>query len=272
MNRGHDVVDEGDSEARAVIEAQAAQWVIRLGGDPLSPTEQVVLERWLAEDLQHRAAFEAAQSVWTKLDRLRLAPEARVPEFMPSRVTGTAGRRWLLRGVITLGGTAMLSVGLLWFGDPLTMIRADHRTGIGEVRTVLLEDGSSVELAPASAIAVDFDANARHVTLLSGTASFAAVPREKAGGRPFVVAADTGEARALGTRYVVEHLPDAVRVTVAEHDVAVSAPTAGGEARRAVVSPGQQIRYDAAGLGAVTAADPVRAEAWRRVPLTSTSV
>lgn len=253
------MVDEEGSGANAGIEAQAAQWVVRLGGDPLTPDEQAIFQHWLAGSAHHRAAFDAAQSAWTELDRLRPAREA----FL-AKVAAPAWQRWLPRGAIALGGTAMLSLGLLWFGDPLTMIRADHRTGIGEVRTVLLEDGSRVELAPASAIAVDFDENGRRVTLLAGAASFAAIPRDLAGGRSFVVAADNGEARALGTRYVVERLPDGVRVTVAEHDVAVSLPKVEDEATRAIVTPGHQVRYDATGLGAVTAADPVQVEAWRR--------
>ncbi len=258
------VDDEAVDGEGADTDARAARWVVRIHGDPLTPDEQAAFERWLAAGPHHRAAFDAAQSAWLELDRLRLMPGAlaEAPE-MPV-LAESMWHRWVPRGAIALGGSAILSLGLLWFGDPLTMLRADHRTGVGEVRTVLLEDGSRVALAPASAISVDFDENGRRITLLSGAASFEAVSREAAGGRAFVVAADKGEARALGTRYVVERLPDAVRVTVAEHDVEVSVPASEGGASRSVITPGHQVRYDAAGLGAVTTANPAQVEAWRR--------
>nr|WP_255696789.1 FecR domain-containing protein [Sandaracinobacteroides sayramensis] len=144
------------------------------------------------------------------------------------------------------------------------MLRADHRTDIGEVRTIALDDGSRVDLGPATAIAVHFDGSERRIALLSGVASFTAAPRAAAGGRPFVVEAANGESRALGTRFIVNHLPHAVRVTVAEHDVDVSARAASGRAARAILQPGRQVRYDANGLGPVSGVDPGQAEAWRR--------
>ncbi|BAV65347.1 hypothetical protein SCLO_1023070 [Sphingobium cloacae] len=151
-----------------------------------------------------------------------------------------------------------------WFGDPLTILRADHRTDIGEVRTVALEDGSRVNLGPATAIAVHFDGRERRVELLSGVALFAPTPKAMAGGRPFVVEAANGEARALGTRFSVDRLPDAVRVAVAQHDVDVAAHAASGETAHAVLSPGRQVRYDANGLGSVAGVEVEQAEAWRR--------
>lgn len=249
------------------MEAAAADWIIRLGGAPLAPGEQARLDAWLAANPRHRAAFDYARSTWAGLDLLKADPGPLRVDMTPApgpAVHVAPSRRWGRIGSVTAGALVAFGFGAFWFGDPVTMLRADHRTGIGEVSTIALDDGSRVDLGPATAIAVHFDGSERRVELISGVASFAPTPKAAAGGRPFVVEAANGEARALGTRFIVDRLADAVRVAVAEHDVDVSARATSGNAAHAVLSPGRQVRYDARGLGAVSRVDVGQAEAWRR--------
>lgn len=265
-----------DREDGDAVERAAADWIIRLGGPPLAPDEGARLDAWLAQSSRHRAAFAHARSTWAGLDVLKADPGPLRADMIPARVIPahvppamavarpTARRRWGAIGTIATGAVVMSGFGTFWFGDPVTMLRADHRTGIGETRTIALDDGSKVDLGPATAIAVHFDGRERRVELLSGVASFAPTPRAKAGGRPFVVEAANGESRALGTRFMVDRLPGAVRVAVAEHDVDVSARAANGRTAHATLPPGRQVRYDAEGLGAVADVDVGQAEAWRR--------
>jgi transmembrane sensor len=81
-----------------------------------------------------------------------------------------------------------------------------------------------------------------------------------------VVAAGSGTARALGTRFAVRREDGSVEVTVLEHQVAVSATTGGSkDSEPVVLSPGQRVRYDAAhGVGPVDSIDIGRATAWQR--------
>lgn len=251
---------------REAAEDAAAEWAIRLGGGKLAASERRALERWLASDPSHGEALDFALSTWSRLADLRTAPGGLAHRPPPAR----SWANWT-----ALAASLMLAalLGLLWFGDPLLAIAADIRTAPGEIRAVVLEDGSQVDLAPASALAVHYDGRQRRVEILAGRAFFAPAAQAEAGGRPFVVAAGGGTATALGTRFMVEHRDGGgVAVMVSEHEVKVALDT--GES--ATLSPGQMVRYDPEhGLGLVQAADIRRGTAWRdgrlifdRVPLT----
>ncbi len=151
-----------------------------------------------------------------------------------------------------------------WFGDPLVMMAADHSTRPGERRQLELSDGSSVELGPASAIAVRYSARERRVELLSGVAFFHPASVRQAEQRPFIVEASDGSVRALGTQFIIERLARAVDVTVVEHEVAVRAGGALGRDGEVVLSAGQSVRYSGDGLQAVRAVNADAAMAWRQ--------
>ena len=90
---------------------------------------------------------------------------------------------------------------------------ADYVSAPGQVRTLTLADQSEVTLGADSAIAVNFSGNERHVELRRGVAFFHVTHT----GQPFVVDADGGEARVLGTEFEVRLQPRGAQVT----DIAV---------------------------------------------------
>jgi transmembrane sensor len=262
------------SDRQDEIDRAAAAWVARLDGDPLSDAERRHLERWLDEDPAHAAVFDEARSALATMDGLGAAPGALARDIVPPSY-GSAARRsagarrpsrrvWARAAAIAACLLLVVGAGGVWFGDPLLTIAADHRTAPGERRLVTLADGSEVELGPASAIAVRYDADRRRVTLLAGLAYFTAAPRTGGEHRPFVVEAANGAAYALGTQFMVNRLPDAVEVTVTEHEVRVVLAEAGGVTRQVVLSPGQSVRYASAGVGRVREGGLDRVEAWRR--------
>lgn len=265
------VGESGDR--RDAIDTTAAGWAVRLGGGPLSGSERHDLDRWLAENPAHAAAFEEAQAAWDRMGMLRFAPGDLRYDIVPPRGASPTppsangkdrARRWTRVAAVAAcllllaGGTA------LWTGDPLVMMTADYRTGPGERRLVTLSDGSTVDLGPASAIAVDYTGRARQVELLSGVAYFTAAPAVAGESRPFVVDAAGGSARALGTRFMVERLSADVEVTVTEHAVEVALATPTGDRPTILLAQGQSVRYSDNGLGPAETANPERATAWRR--------
>ncbi len=265
-------LDESVGENGDCLDTIAAGWAARLGGDPLSDHECRDLDRWLAENPAHAAAFEEARAAWDKMGKLRFAPGALRHDIVqpPGRrpAAPAHARRRILRWapVAAIAACLLLLVGggALWIGDPLVVIAADYRTAPGERRLVTLSDASTVDLGPASAIAVDYGVSARRVRLLAGVAYFAPAPIDGGERRPFVVEAAGGSARALGTRFMVERLSADVEITVAEHAVEVSLATAAGDRPAVVVTRGQSVRYSDSGLGAVLAVNLDRATAWRR--------
>jgi transmembrane sensor len=235
------------------IDTEAAHWLARLGGAPLSPVERAQFEDWIHRDTAHREAFEEAQAAWASLGALSAEPGA-----LRDVLKRPARRRRAVASVALL----LVGLGLLryQFGDPFLLWRADHLTGPGEIARVTLPDGSEVELGPDSAIALAYGDRERIVRLLQGEVFFQALPRAGAEARPFVVEAGEGRVTALGTKFQVDAAARGTAVTAVEHDIVVSAARA---QRGVVLTPGHQVRYAADRVGPVQEVDVAQALAWR---------
>lgn len=251
------------SDRQDEIDETAALWVACLAGGRLDAADRRALEQWLAEDAGHATAFAEAQAALGLMDEVARTPGALRVDLPPPAPVHPA-HRWRGFAALAAGVTLLIAGALLWTGDPLVMIVADHRTAPAERRTISLPDGSVVELGPASAIALRYDDEQRRVELLSGLAYFTAAPRVGPEQRPFVVTAASGSARALGTQFAVDRLADSVEVVVVEHEVAVAVANPDGQPTTVVLSPGQSVRYAAAGLAAPLSTNLDQALAWRR--------
>nr|WP_245404610.1 FecR family protein [Ancylobacter gelatini] len=242
---------------------RAAEWVARLDGSPLADNEKRALRCWLEDDPDHRAAFEEAASTWRDLSQLRLDPGP-LRGLTPVRRRTSPARRAIRIGAFI--GLLLLGTGFAryYFGDLWLLATADYRTSPGEVRTVTLADGSSVELGPASAIAIDFNDTERRVKFLAGEVFFSAMPRDAREPRPFVVEAAGGTTTALGTQFAIEEEGNGAEVLAIEHQVTVAFQR-GTETQDVVLSPGEQVRYaPESGMGRVRTRDIDAATAWRR--------
>ncbi|MFT8775221.1 MAG: FecR family protein [Gluconacetobacter liquefaciens] len=241
-----------DDDRQAAIEAQAADWIIRLGGTPLGPEEQRSLEAWRAASPAHEAAFRRASALWSDLD-------------VGGRQKKTRRRRHAAAAATTGAlGCALLFAGLSagWIDAPHWF--ADYATAPGEIRTVRLADGSIVDLDSRSALAIHYSATERRVALLDGSAYFKVAPMTGDEHRPFVVAAARGTATALGTQFMVTRDAGGVDTTVTEHSVRVATRNADNLPRSVIVPEGQRAHYDPDGTLGMAHAAPVAAlTAWR---------
>ncbi|MFZ5782445.1 MAG: FecR family protein [Pseudomonadota bacterium] len=253
----------GATDRQDQIEEDAALWVARLGEGPLDAGMHRRLEQWLADDPRHAAAFAEAQAAWGLMEEVAHVPGRLADDRPPPRRRRPA--QWRPLAALAASLLVLVTGAVLWTGDLLPLVAADYRTAPGERRTVTLTDGSVVQLGPHSAIALRFDGRERRIELIQGLAYFVAAPRRGAEEtRPFVVHAGAGTARALGTQFEVHRFSDSVEVTVIEHDVAVALTGGGEEAADVVLSPGQSVRYAAAGIGPVRTTNLEHALAWRR--------
>jgi transmembrane sensor len=123
---------------------------------------------------------------------------------------------WTRRRIILTGSVAAGIAGAGIFGVDLWKRSREQTlsTGKGEVREILLADGSVVKLNTNSKVEVRYTEELREVRLLEGEALFD-VAKNKA--RPFVVQAKDTLVRAVGTSFTVSVLAQrAVRVLVKE--------------------------------------------------------
>ena len=199
------------------VAEQAIAWMVRLHSGRDQARQQAALQSWLDESPAHARAWEQLQrGLGNHYALLRKAPNSlREPLLQPE-----LKRRDVLRGLAGLG----LLGGGLWLGvqsRPGQALLADLSTG-SERRELSLPDGSRLSLNAGSAVDIDFTTGRRLLKLRHGAlvVQVAADPK-----RPLIVRTAQGEARALGTRFLVEQQADSTRVVVLEHAVQVSLPS-----------------------------------------------
>lgn len=244
-------------------EQAAFAWLSLLHDQP-SSGDQVTFSHWLQADPAHAEAYAQAQVVWemseaparTLADEDALALQGYLTAMNRSRQTRV--RRW--SGALAMAACLVLMVGIgagwqpsRWMDD----LGADYVSAPGEIRTVTLADQSQVTLDADSAIAVDFSRGERHVQLRRGAGFFSVTHT----GEPFVVDAEKGEVRVLGTQFEVRLQPRGAQVTVLSGRVGV---TAQKNAEQQILTAGQQVAYGEGAAEKFHAVDSEAQLAWRQ--------
>lgn len=236
------------------IAQEAARWYVLFLSGKATPADWQAWREWYASDPDHERA-------WTHLSqadaRLRSVAGPAAYEAL-SAARGGATRRVLVCGALA----GVVAGPLLWAaGRSAWLQRApDYATGVGERRDVVLADDTRITLNAESALDVAYAAE-RVVRLRRGEACFTTGHAAAYAGRDFVVDTPPGRVRALGTRFVVRHEDDTVRVAVLEGAVELLPRDAGSAARR--LDAGAMARLH---RGGAEAAQPVSADAdsWLR--------
>ncbi|WP_420994996.1 FecR family protein [Cupriavidus sp. 30B13] len=210
----------------AELREEAARWFLRMHGAEPDDGQRSRFEAWLASDPAHAQAFRAIAGVWddfdsqSRLQALAAASQATAARGEPAR-RGPRRRAFLKQGALAVAlsaGAGALAWRLGLQGEGETRLIA---TGPGQTRDVTLDDGSRIEVGPATRLRVAYGAARRAVSLLEGAAAFD-VRRDP--DRPFVVDSGALEVAVLGTYFAVDMLPARTRVSVARGQVRVARP------------------------------------------------
>ncbi len=209
-----------DDEERARVEA--AGWLILLQDEPDDGGRRAEFRAWL-EVPGNRAAWESVSRTGALLASIGKERADEPVKVENAGVYGSSRRARRRRPIILSAVLALCGAALL--ASPMVRrLEADHTTGIAQVRSVDLDDGSKVQLGPDSAIRLGFSAGERRVTLLSGEAQFDVSPDPN---RPFRVVARDATTTVLGTRFDVLVLDQVTSVRVAHGHVEVDATMQG---------------------------------------------
>jgi transmembrane sensor len=237
------------------LEEAVAWHVLASSGTP-DQDEADRFTLWLAKP-GNQEAYDHVSRTWDMFSHL---PRPSLQEQPLAGCPRPSRSAWLRGGYAVAASIALL---LLFSGivalDVPTRLVADAMTATGTTRAVRLDDGSIVTLNTASAIEVLYAPNERRIRLLKGEALMDVMPNPS---RPFIVEADGGTTRALGTVWSVQLDGRGVTATVLEGHVAVQAPA--GMTGSVTLSVGQRVRYDRSGLGRTTEVDADMETAWRR--------
>jgi transmembrane sensor len=244
-------------------EQAALAWLSLLHDQP-SSGDQATFSQWLQADPAHAEAYAQAQVMWELSEgpaRTLADEDAFVLQgylhAMDKPRRNTVGR-W--SGALAMAACLLLMISLGTGWQPMRWIDdlgADYVSAPGEIRTVTLADQSQVTLDADSAIAVDFSRGERRVQLRRGAGFFSVTHT----GEPFVVAAEKGQARVLGTQFEVRLQPHGAQVTVLSGRVGVTADKNTGQQ---ILTAGQQLVYGEGSAEKLHAVDSEAQLAWRQ--------
>lgn len=234
---------------------EALEWLVRIHSGHASDGIRADCDAWRRRSPAHDRAYRTAESLWMDIGRVPSPDSTPSPKGSHRRSRRTA---WALAACLALitGALLMESVGV-W----LRAVTADHQTGVGELRTVTLEDGSRIQLNTNTAVNVAFSEEQRDIVLIRGEASFTVIDDPD---RPFTVHSQSLHTRALGTVFSVRLHPDRISVTVLEHNVRVDAPETTTTASL-TLNEGEQVFFsDRQGMGEAHHIDMQTETSWQR--------
>ena len=241
------------------IYEEASAWFVESRAADLDEAGRREFDDWLRKSPEHLSAYLEIAAIWdegsalastSQWDREQLIAEALSdPENVVALETqgpppaggqgeqttsSSHGKRRTLRLAAAAAVAAMAAVGgaLTWW----TTERNIYGTAIGEQRSLVLADGSTVELNARSKIRVAFRSDERDVELLAGQALFH-VAKDHA--RPFLVTSGNTQVRAVGTAFDVYKKPSETVVTVLEGRVAVLSDVGASPSRHNAADKGK---------------------------------
>ncbi len=232
---------------RKQIEEQAADWLQVLHEGMPSDSVMADFDRWMNLSACHSEVYAEMSESYYRLDLgdefELLRDESWTGELgssidtdsskvvsissaaKKSKAPSSATRRPLVYGSAFIGSFAVAASFFAVF--ILGQFSLPNPTGelvspIGEVKIHELADNSTVHLNTNTSLNIDYDADDRSLSLISGEAYFSVA---KDPSRPFVVHTDGATVKALGTEFLVHNRGDGkIRVSVYESSVEVFHP------------------------------------------------
>jgi transmembrane sensor len=241
---------------------QAMDWLLRVEAAPGDACLRAAAQAWATSDEAHAAAWALARKTWTLTGQTQpVHAEDWIPAAPPTPAPSLKRSLWRRRVVPAALALAACLALVLAAPALLLSLAADHLTGAGETRDIVLDDGSVVHLGADSAISIAFTPERRAVELLEGEAYFEVVPDAS---RPFMVGAADFTVTVTGTAFDVGITARSLSVAVAEGRVRV-APFDEGGATPVELRPGDRLTVDRRTGGAVLASvPPGDVAAWRQ--------
>jgi transmembrane sensor len=205
-------------EARASVERQAREWLIRLDGDePLTRPEIQALREWMGRSPLHREELRRLVHFWKQANVITELAVSLESHDQDSELKKGSRARIILAVAIT----AVASIALGWWMIQQAGAAANgtYGTAIGQQQTIILPDGSSLQLNTDSQVQVRYSDSLRRIRLQRGEALFFVTHELN---RPFEVYVADSVVRAVGTAFAVYVEGSKVNITVTKGVVDVA--------------------------------------------------
>lgn len=232
-------MDKCSSTTRQDTLTEASKFFIEFRAGDGTPTVRARFERWLRSSPENVQAYLQIAAGWSDLptgdpeDQMGLqALLARAKDAQPNNVVHLALRNanrvrhtfQSPKKVLTLVASLAVLIILAGTGTWVAIQRGHtYSTGIGEQRTLILADGSTVTLNALTTIKIHLTRKSREIALVRGQAYFHDTEEPA---RPFIVLVGQSAVRAIGTEFDVDKESDRTVITVLEGQVAVARSSA----------------------------------------------
>lgn len=239
--------------------AEAAAWLTRLQEPGRTVATEAAFKEWLARDPAHANAFTRVSEIWELLPSANALPSKR-RSARTLRTTSPGGwwhPVWTAAAICV--GIFLAAAGYFYSLAPVSHA---FETAVGEQRTVVLDDQTSVTLNTNTRFVVTYGRSERKVSLEHGEALFRVINDPN---RPFVVKTGDEQVMDLGTIFDVRKEPQSVAVTLLEGKVWVrSNSMAASQAPfSAALGPGERVVMHADGSHVVDRPDLAASTAWQ---------
>jgi transmembrane sensor len=188
------------SYKRAHSAEQAASWHAKQMSGAMTPDERASFDQWMGESQANRLAFERIEDALTITDDAAqtILSEKFEDELHLEAQKTTAWRAPALAASIAFAFLTLSTT--LFFNYSSSQQPQIYATAVGEIRSVSLNDGSTINMNTATTLAVEYSRTERVVSFEEGEAIFN-VERNQA--KPFIVELPAVEIIVTGTKFNV---------------------------------------------------------------------
>ncbi|MFF7062482.1 FecR domain-containing protein [Pseudomonas sp. NPDC008258] len=247
---------------------QAIMWMVRLHSGYADAQAMQGCLHWRQLHPLHEAAWQALQrneSTLSNLAGLSGVPGGVAHDTLERMQHRQLGRRRLLQVV----GTGLIIGATGWQSrEGVQRWAADYSTAVGERRTLMLADGTRLQLNTRTAVDVVFSEHQRLIKLLQGEIFIDTGPDDgvPGGKRSFWVHTAQARLQALGTAFAVRQDESTTRLAVEHSQVAIHQ-----HMQQQLVEAGEQYSISAEGCVKLPLGE-MDASAWTRGQLVARSM
>ena len=211
------------------IKDQALAWYIRLADGQAQASDWAEFTKWLEKDPKHGQVYDDIELAIVDVVALHKGSMDAKNSAENSAENSTeniihldqkrrkAGRTSVWANTVRLAGLAAVLIAALAVLFTINQPRAAHTqlyaTNIGELKSIVLDDGTQINLNTNTRLSVTMDKKSRHVHLENGEAYFDIANDNS---RPFVIKAMGTKITDIGTAFSVYIASDGLRVSVAD--------------------------------------------------------
>lgn len=207
------------SELSETLKDEAIEWLIRLSAENCPAADLQAFEQWVQQSAVHQAAYSeiAGRMGWlervAKTDTETRNAALRYRPTPQKQAKNSRIRLATAASVLLVLGATFSSEG--WYGS-----HSHYQVARGGHETILLADGSSLEMNTDSEVSIRINHWQRSIEVVRGEVYFSVVHNAE---KPFIVTAGAGRSIDIGTEFDVYRQPEQVIIAVQEGSVRVEA-------------------------------------------------